>query len=49
MVKNRVKTVNIGEGNHKHRNITRSWMRFKTLICAVLTSPESQKGPEIMS
>ena len=43
MAKNRVKTVNIGEGHLKRRNITRSWTRFKALICAVLTSLESYK------
>jgi len=41
MVKNRVKTVNIGKGHLKQRNITRSWSGFNALICAVLTSPES--------
>jgi len=43
MVKNCVKTVNIGEGHLKCRNITRSWSGFNALICAVLTSPESHK------
>jgi len=40
---NHVKTVNIGKGHCKHRDITRSWTGFKALICAVLTSPESHK------
>jgi len=43
MVKNHVKTVNIGKGHRKHRDITRSWTRFKALICSILTSPESHK------
>jgi len=43
MVKNRVKTVNIGKGHLKRRNITRSSTRFNALICAVLTSPQSYK------
>jgi len=43
MVKYCVKTVNIGEGHLKRRNITPSWTRFKALICAVLTSPETYK------
>jgi len=43
MVKNRVKTVNIGKGHLKHRNIMHTWMGFNALICAVLTSPESHK------
>jgi len=43
MVKNVVKTVNIGKGHRKHRDITCYWTRFKALICAVLTSLESHK------
>jgi len=43
MVKICVKTVNIGEGHLKCRNITCSWLGFNALICAVLTSPESHK------
>ena len=33
MVKNRVKTVNIGEGHRKHQDITWSLARFQALIC----------------
>jgi len=43
MVKNCVKTVNIGEGHLKRRNIMRSGTHFKALICPVLTRPESHK------
>jgi len=49
MVKNRVKTVNIGEGHLKRRNITRSWTRFKALICAVLTSKTGLRAPDILA
>jgi len=49
MVKNRVKTVNIGKGHREHQDITRPCTRFKTLICAVLTSPESHKTVQISS
>jgi len=43
MVKIHVKTVNIGKGHREHQDIMCSWTRFKALICAVLTSPESHK------
>jgi len=43
MVKNWVKTVNIGKGHLKHQNIMHSGMRFKAPICLVLTRPESHK------
>jgi len=43
MVKHHVKTVNIGKGHLKHRNIMCSWTHFNALICVVLKSPELHK------